>query len=477
MMRSYQPAKQKNKANPLIMRKTCGCGRPLGPTGECAECRRKKMGIQTKLRVNEPGDRYEQEADRLSEQVLRTSGPGQVTPLQTLSVQRSVEGEAASGNNEAEVRMGSGQPLHEPARRYFESRFGHDLSEVRIHDNDAAQRTANQLQANAFTIGSSIGFARGQYRPQSSDGRRLLAHEMVHVLQQRQASGDLIQRDDTPAPTPDAGTEKASPEFVERRDIVFSLADEDQFKAAAKLAGNNALYKEVETAEEMKAVLETIPFPIATLYIFSHSTPDASIKFSGTGYVSASDLAKTLKGAIPSGFQPNTVDFRGCSVGMDPSAMEEMRQALRAQSVIGSTCFIAFMGLPFTVNNVHIKERRQLRNATVKATWDKHIRTHPNKMASKACLLSTSTNEYFEAGGYFVSVYANKTLTKDYSPTDSVCFKDLTNETISPKDALTAKPTSTGTCKRIRVEEHVPEPVPEPTAPAPPAAEKEEEAE
>ena len=460
-----------------IMRKACSCGRLAGPTGACADCRRKKTGVQTKLRVNRPGDRYELEADHIADQVMRMSKPRHVTPLQTMGVQRSAEGEAATADNESlALRYGEGQPLQAANRHFFESRLGHNLGQVRIHDNAAAHRTASRLNANAFTVGSDISFARGQYQPQAGEGRRLLAHELAHVLQQRQAPASLIQREDTPAKEPGPEeADKSSPKFLKRRDVVFALAPEAEFQAAAKLASSDAEYPTVNTPEEMAAALKTIGFPINTIYVFAHSTNTANIKFPGPGYVTPATLAAAIKDAVPSPFQPNTLDFRGCSVGMDPAAMEELRQAVKAQAVVGSTCFLAFMGLPFTVDGVHIKERKQLKKESVKITWDKKFRNHPNKLTSKACVLSTSEADYFAAGGYFVSVYANKELTTDFSETESICYKDLAVEKLSPKDALSAKPGASGACKTIRVDVSLPETEPAPATP--PAAKTVEEAE
>ncbi|SFR61294.1 eCIS core domain-containing protein [Halogeometricum limi] len=81
-----------------------------------------------------------------------------------------------------------GRPLSENTRSHFERRFRHDFGRVRIHDGPQAARTNRRLNAEAFTVGSDIHFARGNYRPDTDAGRRLLAHELSHVVQQRDAS-------------------------------------------------------------------------------------------------------------------------------------------------------------------------------------------------------------------------------------------------------------------------------------------------
>jgi outer membrane protein OmpA-like peptidoglycan-associated protein len=92
---------------------------------------------------------------------------------------------------------GGGQSLPAPERTFFESRFGHDFSDVRIHANDQASQAASQVQALAFTTGRDIVFGAGQYRPGDDAGRRLMAHELTHVVQQSGTLGRapaLIQR-------------------------------------------------------------------------------------------------------------------------------------------------------------------------------------------------------------------------------------------------------------------------------------------
>jgi hypothetical protein len=79
---------------------------------------------------------------------------------------------------------GSGQPLGEPVRDFMESRFGHDFGQVRVHTDGHAARSASQISALAYTAGTDVFFAPGQYRPDTDAGRHLLAHELTHVIQQ-----------------------------------------------------------------------------------------------------------------------------------------------------------------------------------------------------------------------------------------------------------------------------------------------------
>jgi len=82
----------------------------------------------------------------------------------------------------------SGQPLDSATREYMESTFGQDLSQVRVHTGAKAAESAEAVNALAYTAGQDVVFGRGQFAPQTNEGRQLLAHELVHTIQQRDAS-------------------------------------------------------------------------------------------------------------------------------------------------------------------------------------------------------------------------------------------------------------------------------------------------
>ena len=88
-----------------------------------------------------------------------------------------------------DVLRSPGNPLDASARAFFEPRFGHDFSKVRVHADDRAAQSAQAVDALAYTVGSSIAFASGQYAPQTKRGQRLLAHELTHVMQQNVGPG------------------------------------------------------------------------------------------------------------------------------------------------------------------------------------------------------------------------------------------------------------------------------------------------
>lgn len=84
----------------------------------------------------------------------------------------------------AEALQAPGQPLGNETRVLMESRFGHDFSRVRIHNDAQAEKSAGAIDALAYTVGEHIAFAPGRYQPETAVGRQLIAHELSHVVQQ-----------------------------------------------------------------------------------------------------------------------------------------------------------------------------------------------------------------------------------------------------------------------------------------------------
>jgi hypothetical protein len=149
--------------------------------------------IQTKLAINQPGDEYEQEADRISEQVMRMPKSQQPSraheSLQTKRVQASDTGQTAAPPIVDEVIASPGQPLDPATRAFMEPRFGVDFGQVRIHANQLAAQSTQAVSARAYTVGNHIVFGAGQYTRDSKASHSLLAHELVHVIQQRHYGG------------------------------------------------------------------------------------------------------------------------------------------------------------------------------------------------------------------------------------------------------------------------------------------------
>ncbi len=220
----------------LLIQRTYACG------GSCVGCMQREDDqrmLQPKLVVGAPDDKYEQEAERVAEQVMRMPEPRiqrvcpeceeelqrepreeeeeeeetlqtkplaeQITPLvqrqsepmeeeeEEEEEEETLQTKTTSGQpptvspslqNRITALQGGGKPLPHSERAFFEPRFGADFSQVRVHTDSQAAETARAVNARAFTLGRDIVFGTGQYQPSASEGRQLLAHELTHFIQQ-----------------------------------------------------------------------------------------------------------------------------------------------------------------------------------------------------------------------------------------------------------------------------------------------------
>lgn len=226
-----------------LLRRKCACGGTPGVDGECVECRAMRLsGLQGSSRrsgpsevlpvvhdvlawsgrppdaaprafietrsghdfsqmpvyprapvkllaklTDAPGDVYEQEADRIADQV--TANPahhavaGAPPRIQRFAgpSNRRVDAVPASV---VKAVASPGRPLEPALRQDMEQRFGHDFSRVRMHSGADAEQSAQDVNANAYTVGHNIVFATGRFAPGTHEGRRLIAHELAHVVQQ-----------------------------------------------------------------------------------------------------------------------------------------------------------------------------------------------------------------------------------------------------------------------------------------------------
>jgi hypothetical protein len=171
-----------------LLQRKCACGGTPGSTGECEECRKKKRsGLQARLKVNELGDRYELEADRIAHQVLAM--PTHTGSISTRPRIQRLSGRSSDRINSAPASVdhalaSPGKPLDPLLRRDMEQRFGHDFSRGRVHSDATAEQSARDVNAYAYTVGRDIVFGAGQYAPDTAPGRKVLAHELTHVVQQ-----------------------------------------------------------------------------------------------------------------------------------------------------------------------------------------------------------------------------------------------------------------------------------------------------
>jgi Domain of unknown function (DUF4157) len=169
--------------------------------------------IQARLTVSSAKDWHEQEADRVADQVMRMPEPelkrncvcggGCPKCINEQAGHELVQPKAISLNYDANSSAtliapngarSNGRPLDSSTRKFMESRFGQDFTRVRVHTDPVAAQVASAFQARAFTVGHNIAFGEGRYAPSTLNGRRLLAHELTHVVQQRAAGAPVAMQ-------------------------------------------------------------------------------------------------------------------------------------------------------------------------------------------------------------------------------------------------------------------------------------------
>lgn len=173
--------------------------------------------VQKKMEINQPNDRFEREADAVADQVMSMPMQGgnskkdffsfNPIPIQRKCAACEKEDEELYRKEKSDANPqpsnnleefiptldGKGKPMSSKERAFFEPRFNQNFSSVRLHTEPKAARTAQEINAVAYTSGNHIIFSQGEYQPETGNGRRLMAHELTHVLQQGGRQG-TIQR-------------------------------------------------------------------------------------------------------------------------------------------------------------------------------------------------------------------------------------------------------------------------------------------
>jgi hypothetical protein len=275
--------------------------------------------IQTKLDISRPGDGYEQEADRVADQVMRMPDPGAAAESG-----RAAEGAPDTSSSRQTLPRGSSRALPEPTRTFFEPRFGRDLSAVRVHTGAHASEMARAVNAKAFTIGRDIVFGAGQFAPADPKGKRLLGHELAHVVQQSPADRQRPAKGGVAPPVqqtrsggPALQRQPAGPEGLEQTttgssmNLVGGVADlkladaavRDFFGSLIKGAGvQPSQFKVVEEEKFGKAIpnaKEAVPKLLLKMFL----NPDSNIahnilRFHGVGAFLGPDPVKRLTSFI-----------------------------------------------------------------------------------------------------------------------------------------------------------------------------------
>ena len=476
-----------------VLERKCACGGTPGPTGECEECRKKRLsesqargpahdfskisvGPQPKLEINHPDDRFEQDADRMANYVVNgitnREPVGPISPLpQPQLVQHEDAGIIASEplqigvpKNTLERRLPerpsqsapaavgaalreNGQPLSAISLGFMARRFGYDFSRVRVHTDARANEGAHAVNAHAYTVGEHIVFARGRYAPSTLAGQKLLAHELTHVVQQHAAREISLQRDE------------AKPE--DRIDVAIVFGEEPDAMVEGRSYAPTAI--RVTSGEDAKNKLLALGKPIGRIYVVSHSTSAGQVQvISGIGtisWVKLSDLSKDLKG-IPTDKAPTDIDFRGCKLGEAPQEMETFRKNVGATRARAMTCWsivqvvtpLVLGGKPLTsptqipqgkereVDQALLRQINSLKSDDGHAVKDCIEGLAPGEKADRN--LAKIKQIYFQHKGNLSATWASPEYNHEWQE-GSMCVKDLTANTNPCKIVTTSAPAAT----------------------------------
>lgn len=155
--------------------------------------------LQPKLTINQPNDVYEQEADAMAENVVQQKQTSFFKPASSFIQKKFDDSEKKESNHNTSTQqylhsISGGVSLPQNEKSFFESRMNFDFSNIRLHTDNAANDSAKRIQAKAYTHGNDIVFAQNQYQPNTTEGKKLIAHELTHVMQQ--SSQQSIQKKD-----------------------------------------------------------------------------------------------------------------------------------------------------------------------------------------------------------------------------------------------------------------------------------------
>ncbi|MDN5940292.1 MAG: DUF4157 domain-containing protein [Nitrospira sp.] len=193
--------------------------------GQCADCAKKTSPLQRKLAIGASHDPLEQEADRVADQVM--AAPAHCAVSGTPPHIQRFTGHSTGENGTApasvdRVLASSGRPLEPAFRQDMEQRFGHDFSRVRVHSDAAAEQSAHEVNAHAYTVGHNIVFGAGKFATGTNEGRRLIAHELTHVVQQSAAGGIVGQTEEKREPPPIVLAENSASHTATGADVIHN---------------------------------------------------------------------------------------------------------------------------------------------------------------------------------------------------------------------------------------------------------------
>ena len=313
----------------------------------------KTSTVAPKLTLGERQNAHEAEAERAATSVASRS-TGAAPSIQNRD-SGSSNGSAAAPASVRQTLRSQGSPLESRVRSQMERRFAHRFSDVRVHTDSAAAASANEIDANAYTVGKNIVFGSGRYAPQSTEGKALLAHELTHVVQNTGlAQPSVVRRQPK---TDDSAKKKSAPKTPivappPRKDFVFIMGEDKDPKAnpfytaalryfKAHVPGAQFVTNVRNVTDLLSWISTNVKAPMGNVYIVSHANEDGTLSF---GLNSADQDAKTsiseLRGAlhpakggsalanVKSQVDAQTkIHIKGCDIGRTQDMVELIDEA------------------------------------------------------------------------------------------------------------------------------------------------------
>lgn len=201
-----------------LLQRKCACGGAPGVDGECAECRAKRLARQSS-----------------------TTGQSSPTTVPTIV---------------HDALNSPGQPLDTGTRTFMEPRFGHDFSQVRVHTDARAAESARSVNASAYTVGRDIVFGTARYEPGTMEGKRLLAHELTHVVQQSAA----IQRSIQQKGVQESGSIQSEQFELQARDVARQVIDNASVTTPISSIGSSSHLQREQLGTRVTHTQSSSPF-------------------------------------------------------------------------------------------------------------------------------------------------------------------------------------------------------------------------
>ncbi|MEO6949664.1 MAG: DUF4157 domain-containing protein [Ginsengibacter sp.] len=322
--------------------------------------RKNKIFFQPKLTINQPNDVYEKEADAMADKVMRMPENNQLffspNPFPVSVVQRKCahckeeEKIQRKDNNTTETGAdstvenyvgslnGKGKSLSAEEKTFFEPKFGYDFSGVQLHTNTAANLSAKSINSLAYTHGNHIVFGQDQYQPNTHSGKKLMSHELTHVVQQKnniltkRIQRELIYASGYPRPysKDDAETKSAEAHQWYPASVDFSSSASNSGGGTGKSTFTDFLTFLKGKSDNSIDSLGLIGHSNSSIFSFSGKMIPGDVLFTQPGIISADVISENLAEitAVRPKFKSNAViTLYSCHTGVGDALLSAISSA------------------------------------------------------------------------------------------------------------------------------------------------------